>query len=277
MHLLSLACDKGLDLQTHTPATSIKRQSDGMWNVSTPRGVISTKKLVVANNAFASTLLPEYTEKIIPIKSICCQISTPKDRPTPKVAGSFGLRLPGKSHDYLIQRPDGTIIVGGGRDTHVHEPKEWFNNIDDTTLIGSAKHYFDAFMQEHFHGWEESGAKVDHIWTGTIGYNSDSVPNVGPVPGRKKNIWIAAGFQGHGMPVIWLTMKGIAKMVGRGASWEESGIPNPYRTTQERLDNPRSALAERVQTIVAEHQEESSRKKAEAEVVEIVSNTDQVA
>lgn len=270
-----MACNNGLDLQTHTPATSLEVLPDGTYNVVTLHGKINTKKVIVANNAFASTILPEYANKIIPIRSICCHITLPEDRPAPKVAGSYGLRLPGHSHDYMIQRPDGTIIVGGGRDTHLHDPMQWYYNTDDTALIEPARHYFDTYMQDHFHGWEDSGAKVDYIWTGIIGYNSDSLPNIGPVPGRP-NVWIAAGFQGHGMPVIWLTMKGISKLVGQEATWEASGIPNVYRTTQERLDNPRDLLAERVKTVVDAYQSETNRKTAEANVVEIVSNIDGV-
>lgn len=147
------------------------------------------------------------------------------------------------SHDYLIQRKDGSIIVGGARSDFLSKREEWLNNTDDGTLIEPAAHYFDMYMQTHFHGWEDSGAKVDSIWTGIMGYNSDSLPHVGEVPGRK-NCWIAAGFGGHGMPVIWLAMRGVALMVGKGVEWEESGVPNLYRTTRERLESLRNDLAE---------------------------------
>jgi glycine/D-amino acid oxidase-like deaminating enzyme len=80
-------------------------------------------------------------------------------------------------------------------------------------------------MQERFIGWEDSGSKVDRIWTGIMGYTSDLLPSVGEVPGRN-GCYIAAGFDGHGMPVIYLTMKGITEMVLKEKGLEEVGIPS---------------------------------------------------
>jgi len=77
-----------------------------------------------------------------------------------------------------------------------------------------------------------------------MGYNSDTLPSVGEVPGRE-GCFIAAGFEGHGMPVIWLVMKGIAEMVGSGKAFEEVGIPRVYRTTRERLESAVDVLGPR--------------------------------
>lgn len=76
-----------------------------------------------------------------------------------------------------------------------------------------------------------------------MGYDSDSLLHVGEVPGRR-GCYIAAGWEGHGMPVIWLAMKGIALMVSKGVGFGESGIPKLYKTTSERLESKRDDLAE---------------------------------
>jgi hypothetical protein len=91
-------------------------------------------------------------------------------------------------------------------------------------------------MQEHFIRWEDSGAKVDRIWTGIMGYTSDVLLSVGEVPGRK-GCYITAGFDGHGMPVIYLTIKGIVEMVLKENGLGEVGIPRIYKTTRERLES----------------------------------------
>jgi len=95
-------------------------------------------------------------------------------------------------------------------------------------------------MQEHFIGWEDSGAKVEQIWTGIMGYNADGLPSVGEVPGRE-GCFVAAGFEGHGMPVIWLTMKGVVGMLG-GEAFEETDVPGMFKTTRERLESERDDL-----------------------------------
>lgn len=114
--------------------------------------------------------------------------------------------------------------------------------MDDSALIEPAAHYFDTYMQRHFTGWEESGAIVESIWTGIMGYNSDALPSVGEVPGRD-GCYIAAGFEGHGMPVIWLVMKGISEMVRYGKSTEETAVPSILKTTEERLKSTENRLA----------------------------------
>ena len=66
-----------------------------------------------------------------------------------------------------------------------------------------------------------------------MGYSDDGFPYVGAVPGNQGQ-YICAGFNGHGMPQIFLSAKAIAQMVLLGAKAEEVDLPLPYRTTSER-------------------------------------------
>lgn len=78
------------------------------------------------------------------------------------------------------------------------------------------------------------------IWTDTyflpavMGYTSDVQPHVGPIP-NKPNRYILAGFNGHGMPIIFLAAKGVAEMIVKDKTFEQTGLPRVYRTTEERL------------------------------------------
>lgn len=67
------------------------------------------------------------------------------------------------------------------------------------------------------------------------------MPHAGPVP-SKPGQYILAGFNGHGMPQIYLTAKGIAKMIREGAPFGASGIPRIFETTRERLASKENAL-----------------------------------
>jgi len=77
-----------------------------------------------------------------------------------------------------------------------------------------------------------------------MGYSSDGLAHLGAVPG-KPNQFILAGFNGHGMPLIYLAAKGIAAMVRDNVSYEESGMPRIFKTTQERLDSDEDVMAEK--------------------------------
>jgi hypothetical protein len=70
-------------------------------------------------------------------------------------------------YDYLISREDGSIVVGGAKRDFYRDLNTWFDNSDDSTLIESAKGYFDGYMQRTFKGWDGSLASVDKIWTGS--------------------------------------------------------------------------------------------------------------
>jgi glycine/D-amino acid oxidase-like deaminating enzyme len=69
-----------------------------------------------------------------------------------------------------------------------------------------------------------------------MGYSYDSLSHVGHVPDRPGQL-IMAGFNGHGMPVIWLAAKGIAEMIKTRQSFEDVGLPRLIKTTSARIEN----------------------------------------
>lgn len=112
-----------------------------------------------------------------------------------------------------------------------------------------------------------------------MGYTSDSLPHIGVVPtidsenfppsppltspptpstatapsnllsklGTNSNTsrskFIAAGFNGHGMPVIFRATEALASMILHGKRFEETGLPGVYETTLYRLKNEQDDLA----------------------------------
>ncbi|EKJ72512.1 hypothetical protein FPSE_07393 [Fusarium pseudograminearum CS3096] len=242
-HMFSKAVKKGVNLQTETlvKALSETRDHDGYWLITTDRGTIRTNKVVVTTNAYTAAILPEYRDKIVPYKGICCRIACPPDQAPPLLTNSYGLRFSDWDFDYLIPRPDGSIIVGGARERYFRNLHSWYANCDDSELIEEAKSYFDGYMQRHFHGWENSQAHVTHIWTGIMGYSSDRLPRVGAVPYRP-GIFIMGGFTGHGMPQIFLTARGLVDLVQHDKRFDQSGIPRLFEETKERLNRKENGV-----------------------------------
>ncbi|KAL6415675.1 putative fad dependent oxidoreductase superfamily protein [Ilyonectria robusta] len=81
-----------------------------------------------------------------------------------------------------------------------------------------------------------------------MGYSSDFMPHIGDVPG-KSGQFIIAGFSGHGMPEILLSSKGLATMVRDGVSFEESGLPRIFKTSESRISSKKSLLEESMQSL----------------------------
>ncbi|RTE70859.1 hypothetical protein BHE90_014744 [Fusarium euwallaceae] len=243
--LLEKLIKNGLNIQAHTPVTSVSstQDSSGLWSVHTARGTIKTPKLVHATNAYTSQLLLEYARAITPVRGICSHLESPKGKKTPHLVNTYGLRFDKLHNDYLIPRADGSIIVGGARQAFWHKKHRWFDNVRDDELVKEAVPYFDNYMQRHFRGWENSEMKTKKVWTGILGYSSDFMPHIGQVPERPGQ-FIMAGFTGYGMPKVLLSSKGIAAMVRDGATFEETGLPSIFKTTKERNEAKSSPLEE---------------------------------
>lgn len=249
---------------------STTQDNEGLWTVHTPRGSIRTRKVVYATNGYTASILPQYTNSIVPVRGICSHISSPKGRDAPHLVNTYGIRFDARNNDYLIPRADGSIVVGGARQRFWHNRERWFDNVRDDEMVEEARSYFDGYMQRLFRGWEGSRAEVKQVWTGSecrnhlhflrvtrphadqgcavMGYSSDFVPHIGEVPDRPGQ-FILAGFSGHGMPEILLSSKAVAAMVRDGLSFEETVLPPMFKTTAQRVINKASPLEESLQSL----------------------------
>ena len=243
--LMGRMIQSGLQVHAQTPVTKVSSSQDpqGRWTAQTTRGSIKARKIVYATNAYTPALLPQYKNKIIPVRGICSRIATPEGKGSPHLPNTYSLRFDSQKYDYLIPCPDGSIVVGGARKAFWHIKDSWFGNIHDDELVKGGDEYFDGYMQKYFRGWEDSNAKLDKIWTGIMGYSSDFIPHLGQVP-DKPGQFILAGFSGHGMPQILLASKGIAQMITEGTPYEQTGLPSVFKTTSERLDSTLNEMEE---------------------------------
>ncbi|KAI1024117.1 hypothetical protein LB504_005042 [Fusarium proliferatum] len=241
------AVDAGYDKLVNAGVSAIKSvfYVDGKYtetSVITTRGAIRARKVIVATNAYTAALLPEYRDKIIPYRAICSRIVATNP---PLLADSYAIRFSPTDFDYLIPRLDGSIIVGGARSAYFRYREDWYGSVDDTKVIERAKDYFEGYMQRDFRGWENSGAHTDQVWTGIMGYSADGLSRIGRVRGRE-NMFIMGGFTGHGMPQVFLTSKGISRMVLQDLAFSETGIPRLFEESKSRLMSDENFLKEMI-------------------------------
>lgn len=268
MHqLASKLLGEGVNLQADTPVVSVSQDSEaGNCIVLTGRGKITAKQVVHATNAYSAALLPEYMGKIVPVRGVCSHLVSPDQALVPHLVNTYAIKYDAQNYDYLIPRPDGSVIVGGARQRFWHIPERWFGNVRDDELIDETLSYFDGYMQRTFRGWEASRAEPSKVWTGSIytarpvppsetdcrpvmGYSSGFMPHVGQVPDRLGQ-FIIAGFSGHGMPEIFLSSRGLAKMIREDSDYEASGLPRLFKTTAARLNRQPSPLEESLKGVL---------------------------
>jgi glycine/D-amino acid oxidase-like deaminating enzyme len=155
------------NLQTNTPVTAIETDDDEGYTIYTERGKLRTATIVFATNGYTAGLLPQYRDVITPTKATASHITVPPSQNAPYLSNTYNIRYTKDRVDYLNPRPDGSIVVGGGKWTYEKERKLCYDVHDDSTLIEPARHYFDGLMQRHFLGWEDSGAETESVWTGS--------------------------------------------------------------------------------------------------------------
>ena len=160
-----------MNLQTHTAVSTISKSTDPAsvypWRVETPRGAVAAKQVVLATNAYTSALVPQFKDKIVPVRGTCCHIAVPPASAAPRLTKTYTLRWGGWDYDYLIPRGDGSIVVGGARSSFIDKLDNWYDVSDDSRVLESAVRYFDGYMQRNFVGWEDSHAYTDRVWTGS--------------------------------------------------------------------------------------------------------------
>ncbi|KAJ4391252.1 hypothetical protein N0V93_004869 [Gnomoniopsis smithogilvyi] len=239
----AMASNPKINVQTETPVLKTQDTIDGTTKVHTARGMINAKKVIFATNAYTAALLPEYRGIITPYKGTAAHLAAPQGEPVfPHLSHTYNLEFGTdpelETVDYLNPRPDGGIVVGGGKWLYERERHLWYDTVDDSTPLDpvlKAK-YFDGYMQRNFQGWHESGTETEKVWTGIQGLTPDGVPHVGKVPG-KTGQWILAGFNGGGNALTFLSAKAVARMATEDIPLSDTGvgIPSIFETTKQRL------------------------------------------
>ncbi|KAI1101174.1 FAD dependent oxidoreductase [Jackrogersella minutella] len=244
--LLTQSISKGARLFTHSPVTSVTKSASStagqvFWDVSTPRGTTKASVVVHCTNAFAAHLLPQISSFVTPNRAQAHAFVPPASlSSTSTLPSTMSLRHTLK-HFYSVaqRRPDGIIILGAPiANPNLSEAAAQSRFTTNDSVINEdvrddAVDNFETCFPECEKGKLRLGEGLLHTWTGIVGMTTDSVPFVGKVDGLPGQ-WICAGFNGHGMARIFTSAPGVAKLI-LGGTWEDTGLPECFEMTEERL------------------------------------------
>ena len=204
-----------LNLQTKTPVTNIGHHQDDTsssadakvkrYVVTTTRGKIAARHVILATNAYTSRLLPEFSDLIVPERGVMTALLPPKGSERLQYSYGFvGAMGANPTHDdYLNQRPfegvpnpSGHLMFGGGR---IAGKLGAIGETDDSVLDeGSAKYLRQTLLKLMTLGGETDSLQelqATHQWSGIWGTSKDHHPWVGAVPERS-NVWVCGGYSG---------------------------------------------------------------------------------
>ncbi|KAJ6592795.1 DAO-domain-containing protein [Mycena capillaripes] len=246
-HIMKICLNKGANLQTWTPVTSVTASAEtpGLWDVNTARGAISTPTVVYATNAYTSSVLPAFAKYIQPTAHMCNKVVPPRAFAGGKaLQNSYGVLAAGGGLYSINPRcsADGIVLFGGSNPNQGQlkayldaDPNRLFD--DSLSNFKPVTAAVEDLTSASFEGWIDGlpapGVGTEYSWSGIIGLSADSLPFIGKVPDLPGQ-WICAGFHGHGMAHIFTCAPGIVTLM-QGGTWADTGLPECLELTPERL------------------------------------------
>jgi glycine/D-amino acid oxidase-like deaminating enzyme len=212
--LFDRARTAGAAIHAHTPVEGLSRESDGRFTLTTPRGTIKAREVIVATNGYTGGLLPWLRRRIITVHT--------------GIAVSENL---GAARVREILPTLRTMI-----DTRM-------NPISIRPMPGGERLQFTAarglFIRDHAAKAAEildevkralpqlADIRIAFCWTGQMGFTFDKLPHIG----RHDGIHYAMGYCGTGLPMAtWLGRKLALRILGDSqATTALDGQPFPAR------------------------------------------------
>lgn len=179
--LLRLAGDAGVEAIGNCAATRIERNSGG-FQVTTARGVIRARELVIATNGYSGPLAPWQQRRVIPIGSY--MLATEPMAPERAAALMPRKRVFSDTRKivvYFSLAPDGRRLLFGGR-----------VSVFESDPVKS----LPALRQEMLRIFPQlEDVRISHTWMGFVAYTFDTLPHLG----RQDGVYYAMGYCGSGI------------------------------------------------------------------------------
>ncbi|ODN84013.1 hypothetical protein L202_00048 [Cryptococcus amylolentus CBS 6039] len=234
-------------------ATVEKQSENGLWEVNLgKRGKLRARNVVICTNAYTPGLLKgtDIERFLTPFQGQAANVTPP---PTYSGSSSLAYTYTSENGTYLISTPHAGIVLGLTSDNAIKQgvmdKKEIYGNWNDSYVQPAAEKWLGEFCKKNFEGWGEEAVGEGRIraWTGIQCATQDTLPLIGSVPLQQlqdekkgnEGLYVAAGFQGHGMARIVLSTKYLAEYITTG-QWND-GLPSSFIITQERLERGNKA------------------------------------
>ncbi|KAJ4353005.1 hypothetical protein N0V95_003723 [Ascochyta clinopodiicola] len=266
--VLAECVKKGLQICTHTPVHKItpsRSHSDFAWGVTTPHKTFNARNLILATNGYTPYLEHTLQGAIVPMRGqITAQRPGTESKLPSPLPTTFSF-IYKNGYEYMIPRPlsggGQHIVIGGGLGRLPDAGASEFGTVDDSSLNPTISKYLSESLVGYFGStnWGETSEvevskRMVHEWTGIMGATADGRPFVGRVPGDMgsrldschgetspgsiplRNLWISAGFNGHGMVLCLKSAEALVKLIDNDGSTDGlEWFPKSFLISKERL------------------------------------------
>lgn len=189
---------------------------DGV-TVHTSRGDIECETLLLATNAytgiFFNALAPTFPVTVARNQVLLARV---EGETTNRLWGN-ALYYTRWGFDYWRQFPDGTILLGGGRN-HDIEGETTAEMADNPKVLA----YLEGEVMQRLSG----GRPVEILrrWQGIMGFSPDHLPMTGWLPGAEGRVLFAGAFSGYGLGLHRVLVEAATRLLLRRESAGVFGV-----------------------------------------------------
>ncbi len=164
--LLQASASAGAKLCANTDAQRIERNAAGGFTVSTSKGQIEAREVVIATNGYTGDVTPNLKRRLVPVAShIIATEELPEDLAQSLIPKGRTVSDSKRVLCYYRLSPDGKRVLFGGRARFTQAPPE---------VSAPVLH---RYMIER---WPQlRGYQVTHAWTGNVAFAFDYLPHMG--------------------------------------------------------------------------------------------------
>lgn len=198
--LLAQAKNLGVEVVSHCRADNIKKVA-GLFNVSTSKGNIAAKAVLLATSGYTGKATPWQQRRIIPIGTYVIATEPLPDGLMAKLIPNDRMVVDSrKIIVYFRSCPERRRMLFGGR-----------VSLSETNPVLSAPR-LHALMVQRFPMLRN--IKISHSWMGFVGHSFDELPHLG----KHGGIYYSMGYCGSGISLAsYLGMRIGLRIVGKAA------------------------------------------------------------
>ena len=198
------AAKAGAEIHEKTRVTGLERAASGGesgWKVTTSRGAVPAKDVLVATSGYTSGVTPSLQKKIIPIGSFIIVTDVLRRELARELSPRGRMIYDSKNYLYYYRlTPDRRMLFGG---------RAAFFPENENTVRESARILREGMIRVFP---QLRDVRVEFVWGGTLDFAFDVMPHAG----RMDGMYFSVGYAGHGVAMATLLGKKMAEAILSG-------------------------------------------------------------
>lgn len=164
-------------------------QSNGTsTTLTTDAGTVQAGRVVIALNAWSDELIPELSEKVVPVRGQILAYEPTERAFDPGIGASVT-----PTGEYWQQTPDGSIVIGGCREDAPNADVGVREMVPTPDVIAKIAAVIPRLFPQL------NNLTVARSWAGLMAFTSDYLPVADAAP-NLPGVWVTGGYCGGGMP-----------------------------------------------------------------------------